>query len=332
MHKSELLLLVEDARCAIPTPHGDVLALGGVSITLARGKSLGVVGESGSGKSTLAKFVIGALNPSQVSGRVLIDGTDLATMRPRAAARIRGKRIGMVFQDPMMALNPVVPVGRQITETMHRFLGLSRTEATERAVRLLDQVGVPDGKRRLGHYAHQFSGGLRQRITIAMALASEPDLLIADEATTALDVTVQRQILDLLSELAHSRGLSMIMVSHDLSVIAGRTDSTAVMYAGRIVESGDTADVFRNPQHPYTQALLKSVPRIDIPPHSRLATIPGTPPNLGRLLGGCAFAPRCALAQTSCRTDDPPLTKRKEGSGAVRCPVAVTLEVTRGTA
>ena len=297
----DALLRVTDARCVIPTSRGDVVALGGVQLSLRRGEILGLVGESGSGKSTLAKLIIGAKAPgARVTGSVELEGEDLEAMKPEAARRIRGRRIGMVFQDPMMALNPVVPIGRQITEASRHNRGISREQATAEAVDLLAQVGIPEAAKRLGHYPHQFSGGLRQRITIAMALACEPDILIADEATTALDVTVQRQILDLLARLAAERSLAMIMVSHDLSVIAGRTHTTAVMYGGYIVESGATAQVFDAPRHPYTKALLEAIPRIDAPPHSRLIAIPGNPPDLSRLGDGCPFAPRCANAQPDC--------------------------------
>ncbi|MEV1128700.1 ABC transporter ATP-binding protein [Agromyces sp. NPDC049794] len=316
---NDLLLEVAGARCEIPTTHGDVIALGGVDLALRRGEILGLVGESGSGKSTLAKLIVGAKAPgARVSGRVVLDGEDLESMRPEAARRIRGRRLGIVFQDPMMALNPVVPIGRQITEAAIHNRGISREEAAAEAIALLGQVGIPDAATRLRHYPHQFSGGLRQRITIAMALACEPDLLIADEATTALDVTVQRQILDLLSRLARERSLAMIMVSHDLSVIAGRTHTTAVMYGGLIVESGPTAQVFDAPRHPYTKALLEAIPRIDAPTHHRLVAIPGHPPDLSRLGDGCPFAPRCAYARTDCRSATPPVEIDASGR-TLRC-------------
>ncbi|MBF0673115.1 MAG: ABC transporter ATP-binding protein [Salinibacterium sp.] len=306
---SDVLLEVTGARCEIPTARGDVIALGGVDLTVRRGEIVGLVGESGSGKSTLAKLIVGAKAPgARISGRVVLDGEDLESVKPETARGIRGRRIGIVFQDPMMALNPVVPIGRQITEAAVHNRGITREQARAEAVELLSQVGIPDAASRLRHYPHQFSGGLRQRVTIAMALACDPDLLIADEATTALDVTVQRQILDLLSRLALERSLAMIMVSHDLSVIAGRTHTTAVMYGGIIVESGPTAAVFDAPQHPYTKALLEAIPRIDAPPHSRLTAIPGNPPDLSRLGTGCPFAARCANAQPDCLPVVPPVT------------------------
>ena len=313
------LLLVEDAHCRIPTGRGVVAALGGVDLTLAPGEILGLVGESGSGKSTLAKLLIGVCAPGALtSGRVVLDGTDLERIPREQARRIRGRRMGIVFQDPMMALNPVVPIGRQIIEAPRHNCGVSREQALAEAIELLDQVGVPEPRRRLSHYPHQFSGGLRQRITIAMALACKPDILIADEATTALDVTVQRQILDLLARLAAERSLAMIMVSHDLSVVAGRTHRTAVMYAGRIVECGSTEQVFDDPAHPYTRALLDAILRMDRPPHTRLATIPGSTPDLARLGEACAFAPRCAHA-VDCATRPAPPVALDHSGRALRC-------------
>jgi peptide/nickel transport system ATP-binding protein len=298
----DALLDVRDARCVIPAPKGDVVALGGVDLRLGAGEVLGLVGESGSGKSTLAKFVIGALPPgSRTSGRVMLNGLDLTAQSPERARALRGRRIGTVFQDPMMALNPVVPIGRQISEAPRFLLGMSAAQRRELAADLLAQVGIPEPEYRLGHYPHQFSGGMRQRITIAMALSCSPDLLIADEATTALDVTVQRQILDLLAELVELRSLAMMLVSHDLAVIAGRTHTTAVMYAGRIVEYGPTERVFAAPQHPYTRALLEAVPRVDAEEGSRMRAIPGAPPDLAALGTGCSFAPRCTLATAACR-------------------------------
>ncbi|MGM7699108.1 ABC transporter ATP-binding protein [Microbacterium sp. A84] len=315
----EPLLRVEQARCAIPTDRGDVIALGGVDLELRAGEVVGLVGESGSGKSTLASVIIGApASGAKVSGSVILSGEHLDRMPAEKARRLRGRRIGMVFQDPMMALNPVVPIGRQISEAAIANLGMSKTEARAKTVALLQQVGIPDPEHRLRHYPHQFSGGMRQRITIAMALVCDPDLLIADEATTALDVTVQRQILDLLARLARDRGLAMLMVSHDLSVIAGRTDRIAVMYGGLIVESGPTSEVFENPQHPYTRALLRAIPRLDAPRQSRLQAIPGNPPDLTRLGTGCPFTARCANALAHC-ADVMPSVTRPASMRTLRC-------------
>ncbi|QFG21569.1 ABC transporter ATP-binding protein [Actinomadura sp. WMMB 499] len=311
------VLSVRDARCVIPHARGDIVALGGVDLTLAEGEVLGLVGESGSGKSTLAKFVIGAPPPgSRTSGRVALNGVDLDGVRPERARLLRGRHIGTVFQDPMMALNPVVPIGRQISEGPRFLLGMSARDRRDLAVELLAQVGIPEPERRLKHYPHQFSGGMRQRITIAMALSCSPDVLIADEATTALDVTVQRQILDLLADLVSRRSLAMVLVGHDLSVIAGRTHTTAVMYGGRIVEHGPTERVFAAPRHPYTRSLLAAVPRPDDGSRARMTTIPGAPPDLAALGPGCAFAPRCALATDECRDGVP---APRGGSHWARC-------------
>ncbi|MFC5819508.1 ABC transporter ATP-binding protein [Nonomuraea harbinensis] len=308
------LLVVEDLRCHIPSARGTVRAVDGVSLTLARGQVLGLVGESGCGKSTLVRTLVGAAPArASVSGAITVSGASLTDMPYEARRAFVGRHVGMVFQDPMSALNPVVPVGRQIGEAVRHHHGLSRAAARARAADLLEQVGVPDPGRRLRHYPHQFSGGLRQRITIAMALSCDPELLIADEATTALDVTVQRQILDLLTGLARDRGMGLIMVSHDLGVIAGRADETAVMYAGRIVERGPTREVFGRARHRYTDALLGAIPRLDAPPHTRLRVIPGAPPDLAGTAPGCAFAPRCPARGERCESESPPLQGESGG-------------------
>ncbi|MGI5326940.1 ABC transporter ATP-binding protein [Actinomadura nitritigenes] len=314
MTGDEPLLAIADLRCAIETPAGTVRALEGVDLTLRRGQVLGLVGESGSGKSMLVRSVMG-MRParSTLTGRIAIDGEDLLGMPPKAASRLRGRRVGMVFQDPMTALNPVVRVGRQITEVARRTLGLNARQARERAVELLTQVGIPEPAERIGHYPHQFSGGMRQRITIAMALACDPDLLIADEATTALDVTVQRQILDLLQGLQQERGMAMILVSHDMGVVAGRADEVAVMYAGRIVEQAATGDLFTGHRHRYTEALLDAVPRLDHPRHTRLRSIAGLPPDPTRANQGCPFAPRCPSAADRCLAEEPALVEERPG-------------------
>jgi oligopeptide/dipeptide ABC transporter ATP-binding protein len=310
----EPLLAVADLRCLIETPAGTVRALEGVDLTLRRGQVLGLVGESGSGKSMLVRSIMG-MRPARatLSGRIAIDGDDLLAMDTKAAHRLRGRRIGMVFQDPMTALNPVVRIGRQITEVARRTLGLNARQARERAVELLEQVGIPEPAERTGHYPHQFSGGMRQRITIAMALACDPDLLIADEATTALDVTVQRQILDLLQGLQRDREMAMILVSHDMGVVAGRADEVAVMYAGRIVEQAPTGELFTAHRHRYTEALLDAVPRLDHPRHTRLRSIAGLPPDPSQATPGCPFAPRCPRAAERCRTEEPMLFEEHPG-------------------
>ncbi|TYB57402.1 ABC transporter ATP-binding protein [Nonomuraea sp. PA05] len=313
------LLQVRDLRCHFPGERGVVRAVDGVSLTLPGGRVLGLVGESGCGKSTLVRALVGACAPeAEISGSVALAGAELTAMPPEARRAFVGRHTGMVFQDPMSALNPVVPVGRQIGEAVRHHRGLSRTAARDRAAELLEQVGVPDPGRRLKHYPHQFSGGLRQRITIAMALSCDPALLIADEATTALDVTVQRQILDLLARLAAERGMALILVSHDLGVIAGRADETAVMYAGRVVEHGPTREVFAHPRHRYTEALLGAIPRMDTLPHARLRTIPGAPPDLAAAPAGCAFAPRCPAAVPACEAGPPPLAGEGHAHACLR--------------
>lgn len=301
-------LQVESLSCTIPTSRGDLRTLRDVSLVVEPGQILGLVGESGCGKSTLAKAISGSL-PEKVrcDGRIRFRGTDLAMLSARHRRQLRGRHIGVVFQDPMMALNPVVPIGRQIVEVIRHHLPLSRRAATERAIELLTQVGVADAAARLRLYPHQFSGGLRQRITIAAALACDPELLIADEATTALDVTVQRQILELLTELALARGMAMILVSHDLGVVARHTHDTAVMYAGEIIEQAPTKQLFAGPRHRYTQALLASIPRVDRDSTGRLPAIDGTPPDPGRLPLGCAFAPRCRAVEPDCTQPLPPM-------------------------
>jgi peptide/nickel transport system ATP-binding protein len=295
------LLSVDQLRTWIETDHGPVRAVDGVSIVIARGEAVGLVGESGSGKSMLARSIIGLLPArSATAGRVLLDGVDLLSAPERVMREVRGPRVAMVFQDASQALNPVVRVGRQICEGMIRHLGISRHEARERAVALLTEVGVPDPRARLSNYPHQLSGGMRQRVMIAIALACEPDLLIADEPTTALDVTVQRQILDLLDRVRQTHHTALVLISHDLGLVAGRTDRVAVMYAGRLVEHGPTREVFAAPRHRYTEALLASTPSLDMPRTARLRVVPGTLPDPRNPPTGCRFAPRCASRADDC--------------------------------
>jgi peptide/nickel transport system ATP-binding protein len=278
---SASLLNVQDLRCEIPTPTSIAYVLRGVDLDVPRGRTLGVVGESGSGKSMLLKSVLGLLpSRAQVTGRVTFDGVDVLALPAAERARFLGRRTGVVFQNPMTSLNPVVTIGVQMSEASRFHLGLSKKQARELAGDLLDQVGVPNAAKRLGDYPHQFSGGMRQRVMIAMALTCEPELLIADEATTALDVTIQKQILDLLQELQQARRMAMILVSHDLSVVAGRTDEVIVMYAGRIVERRPTAELFAGTPHPYVEALGRAIPRLDMAAHTRLATMTGPPPSV----------------------------------------------------
>jgi peptide/nickel transport system ATP-binding protein len=308
------LLSVRGLRVHIGTARGAVRAVDGVDLDVAPGDALGIVGESGSGKSVLARAVMGMLPPrSGVTGEVLLDGRDLLTAGRRELTGVWGRRIAMVFQDPGRSLNPVVRVERQLTEGMRHHLGTGRRVARDRAVELLAEVGVPDPERRLRAYPHELSGGMRQRVMLAAALACEPELLIADEPTTALDVTVQRQILDLLRRIQRERGMSLILISHDLAVVAGRTDRTAVMYAGRLAETGATRDVFAVPRHRYTRALLGVTPALDHKRHAALPLIPGTLPDPAARTEGCRFAPRCGYADDECRSAEPEL--RPVGAG-----------------
>ncbi len=311
---SETVLSVEDLRTWFWTPGGIVRAVDGVSLTVRRGTTLGIVGESGSGKSVLARSLMNLLpkTAGQPTGQVLFEGRDLRSQGQRALLDIWGREISMVFQDPMTSLNPVVRIGRQITEALHAHLDLKRDEATARAVELLSSVGMPEPASRLRAYPHELSGGMRQRVSIAIALACNPKLLIADEPTTALDVTIQRQILDLLSSLQAQHQMAMILISHDLGVVAGRADEVAVMYAGQIVERGPTRMLFHDTRHPYTAALLGSIPRMENRTHSRLTIIPGRPTAVIDPVG-CRFASRCPHAQPRCIAEDPPLLADSDG-------------------
>ena len=299
------LLQVADLRVEFRTERGLLRAVDGVSFRLEAGRTLGIVGESGCGKTVLSRSLL-RLNPVE-SGRILFDGRDLVTMDESELRAVRGRDLSIVFQDPMTSLNPVLTIGAQIAETLTHHLDLSRRAARARARDLLAAVGIPSPDRRLGEYPHQLSGGMRQRVTIAMALACEPRLLIADEPTTALDVTVQAQILDLLKQQQRERGMAMILVSHDLGVVAGRTDEIAVMYAGRIVERAPTRELFARTRMPYTEALLRAIPRLEQASHTRLLAIGGRPPDLVSPPPGCRFAPRCARAQERCRHEEPAL-------------------------
>ncbi len=298
------LLEVQDLSVSF----GSLQAVRGVSFALERGETLAVVGESGSGKSALAMALTG-LNRSlgaTIGGRVLFEGRDLLSLSERSLRTVRGAEVAMIFQDALSALNPCETVGAQIAETIRLHERVSRAGARARAARLLAEVGLPDPEARLVLYPHEFSGGQRQRVLIAMALACEPKLLIADEPTTALDVTVQAQILSLLSSLQRRRGMGILFISHDLGAVAGITDRVGVMYAGRLVEIGPAADIYAAPRHPYTAGLLASVARVDQPRADRLPSIPGAPPDPRRPIRGCAFAPRCARALPAC-AELPPL-------------------------
>ena len=315
------LLEVADLTTHFRTPRGMVRAVDGVSFSLDRGRTLGVVGESGSGKTVLSRSIMGLLPRTNVvrSGEVRFAGRELTVMPENELRDIWGAEIGMVFQDPMTSLNPVMRVGRQITESLRHHLGIDRAEARRRAVALLDSVGIPEPEQRLGDYPHQLSGGMRQRVTIAVALACGPRLLMADEPTTALDVTVQSQILDLLARQQHERYMAMVLVTHDLGVVAGRTDEIAVMYAGKVVEKAPTRTIFTDMKMPYTEALVKSIPKLSDPSHTRLSVIPGRPPDLVNLPPGCRFYPRCPYAQPRCRDEEPPLQEASTPGHVYRC-------------
>ncbi|MCB9683288.1 MAG: ABC transporter ATP-binding protein [Alphaproteobacteria bacterium] len=299
----DVVLQVDDLRTHFRTDGGLVKAVDGVSFEVRRGEILGLVGESGSGKSVTNLSIL-RLVPTppgiHAGGRILFDGTDLLTVPERQLRAYRGNRIAMIFQDPMTSLNPYLRVSRQLTEVLELHEGLDRGAARRRAIELLEMVGIPDPGGRIDQYPHQFSGGMRQRVMIAMALACKPELLLADEPTTALDVTIQAQILELIAGLARELGTAVILVTHDLGVVAGVADQVAVMYAGRIVERGPVDAVLTNPQHPYTAGLLASVPRLDT--RGALTPIQGMPPDLTRLGAGCAFAPRCPKAFDRCAT------------------------------
>jgi oligopeptide transport system ATP-binding protein len=279
-----------------------------VSFSLEKGKTLGIVGESGSGKSQTVMALLGLLAKNgKVSGEARYGGANLLTMNDAALNRIRGDRIGMIFQDPMTSLNPFLTIERQMTETLQLHRKLSRREAKQRAIETLERVRIPDAARRIGMYPHEFSGGMRQRVMIAMTLLSEPEILIADEPTTALDVTVQAQIIELLRELNRERGTAIILITHDMGVVAGLCDDVMVMYAGQTVEQAPARQLFAAPTHPYTIGLLNALPRLTDEDDQPLQTIPGNPPLPGLASQGCAFAPRCAFAEDTCRTTRPSL-------------------------
>jgi oligopeptide/dipeptide ABC transporter ATP-binding protein len=307
------LLTVRDLRITFPTARGDLTAVDGISYSLAARRTLGIVGESGSGK-TVSALALLRLTPPQarLSGTILFEGQDIATLDDSAMEKLRGNRIAMVFQEPMTALNPVLTIGEQIAEAWIIHRGLDREAAREAAVAMIGKVGIPDPERRADSYPHQLSGGQRQRAMIAMALACGPALLVADEPTTALDVTVQAQILDLVMQMQAEFGMAILFISHNLAVVSEVADDVAVMYAGRIVELAPAAEIFANPLHPYTRGLIETVPRIG---HGRkkLPAIRGTVPDPLSLPAGCRFSNRCPLADDHCRRADPPLTEPTPG-------------------
>ncbi|MEU2893479.1 Oligopeptide transport ATP-binding protein OppD [Streptomyces sp. ADI96-15] len=304
-----MLLDVRDLQVEFHTREGVAKAVNGVSYSVDAGETLAVLGESGSGKSVTAQAIMGILDtpPGHITGgQVIFEGRDLLTLREDRRRKVRGAEMAMIFQDALSSLNPVLTVGEQLGEmfTVHR--GMSRKDAKARAVELMDRVRIPAATERVDQYPHQFSGGMRQRIMIAMAMALEPKLIIADEPTTALDVTVQAQVMELLAELQREYNMGLILITHDLGVVADVADKIAVMYAGRIVETAPVHDIYRAPAHPYTRGLLDSIPRLD-QKGRELYAIKGLPPNLLAIPPGCAFHPRCPLAQPVCTTDEPPL-------------------------
>ncbi len=302
------LLDVQDLSVRFKLPAGEMTAVDRVSFTLGAGEVLGIVGESGSGKSQILYALMGLLaSNGHATGQALFAGDDLLAMKPAALDRVRGATMSMIFQDPMTSLNPYQRVGDQLAEGLMVHGGLGRKAALAEAVQMLDRVRIPDAARRARHYPHEFSGGMRQRVMIAMALLAKPRLLLADEPTTALDVTVQAQVIDLMAELARESGTSMIFVTHDLGVVARICDRVAVLYGGRIMEEAPATTLFATPRHPYSAGLLHTTPRMATKLTPRLETIPGTPRSGGAMLPGCPFAPRCMVRVAACETTQPPL-------------------------
>ena len=324
MAERNALLSVEDLRVEFTTRRGTVYAVNGITFDIARGETLGIVGESGCGKSVTSLAVLGLLarNGRVRSGRAMFAGLDLIQQSDRALRRIRGREIAMIFQDPMTSLNPVLTIGRQIREPLETHFGMDRKEADARAAELIDRVGIPSAKARLRDYPHQFSGGMRQRAMIAIALACRPKLLIADEPTTALDVTVQAQVLELIQALRDDFGTAVVLITHDLGVVAQMCDDVAVMYAGRVLEQAPRETLFDEPEHPYTWGLLQSIPRLDAPRTDRLSPIAGSPPSLINVPRGCTFHPRCPYTPPPALETEPELAPSEPGH-LVRCHLPV---------
>ncbi len=313
------LLEIEDLRVEFQTQMGTVKAVDGISYSVAAGETVAVVGESGCGKSVSALSILRLVPspPGRVTGgRIRFEGRDLRKLSEEDIREVRGREISMVFQEPMTSLNPVLSIGLQVTESMRTHLGLTRKQATARAVELLQMVGISEAERRLRQYPHHFSGGMRQRVMIAVALSCDPKLIIADEPTTALDVTIQAQILQLMKDLTNRLGVALVIITHNLGTVARYADRVNVMYAGKFVELGSTDQVFSRPRHPYTIGLLNSVPRMDRKAQDRLVPIEGQPPDLGRLDEGCAYRPRCRWAMEDCARSVPPLTVFGDGQQA----------------
>jgi oligopeptide/dipeptide ABC transporter ATP-binding protein len=315
------LLSVRDLNVRFVTRKSTVRAVNGISFDLDPGDTLGIVGESGCGKSVSSLAMLGILPKAGrvTAGKVEFDGVDLLKLPGSQLRQVRGKEIAMIFQDPMTSLNPVLTVGRQITEALRKHLDMDKDEATDHAVTLLDRVGIPAARERVGDYPHQFSGGMRQRVMIAMAISCRPKILIADEPTTALDVTIQAQILEVLKQLVAEEQMALILITHDLGVVAGTCERTNVMYAGRFVESAPTKELFARPRHPYTLGLLKSVPRLDAARKEKLEPISGTPLSMTKDIEGCAFAPRCIYATDESRSKTPELRRIDSDDHYVAC-------------
>ena len=327
---ADALLDVRNLQTQFATRGGVVRAVDDVSWDVRQGETVALVGESGCGKSVSALSIMRLVSEPAgriLGGEVIFKGRNLLTLSEEEMRRVRGREIAMIFQEPMTSLNPVLSIGRQLTEGLEIHLGKTPQQARVRAGELLAMVGIPDPERRLPQYPHQFSGGMRQRMMIAMALACEPALILADEPTTALDVTIQAQILELMKDLSRRLGVAMLMITHNLGVVARYADRVNVMYAGKIIERGTAREIYGNPRHPYTLGLLRSVPRLDEPRKSRLAPIEGQPPDLTRLPPGCSFTPRCAFRVDRCSVEVPPL--RPVGSDAVSAHVSACWEAER---
>jgi peptide/nickel transport system ATP-binding protein len=321
------LLSVEDVAVDLPTPRGNLRAVDHVDLEVAAGRTLGIVGESGCGKTMLSRAILQLLpKKAKLAGRVLFDGQDLVRLGADALRKLRARSLAVVFQDPMTSLNPVLTIGTQLIETLREHLALDLSAARARSIALLAEVGIPAPEQRLTQYPHELSGGMRQRVAIAIALSCEPRLLIADEPTTALDVTIQAQILDLLAREQRRRHMAMILITHDLGIVAGRTDEVAVMYAGRVVERAPTPKLFKSMRMPYTQALLAAIPKLDSKPHAPLPAITGRPPDPTRPLQGCSFSPRCRYAAARCQREKPVLREAEVADHGYACfnPLKVT--------